>query len=94
MRESALEIKNRFEGPEMREEEQSGIMFRCLCWVMPLADVRKKRADLGWRMISSVLDMPHLRFFQRVIDKWPISPVAQERGGCLSSASKTLIGSS
>lgn len=33
-------------------------------------------------------------FFQRVIDKWPISPVAQERGGCLSSASKTLIGSS
>lgn len=42
MRESALEIKNRFEGPEMREEEQSGIMFRCLCWVMPLADVRKK----------------------------------------------------
>lgn len=47
MRESALEIKNRFEGPEMREEEQSGIMFRCLCWVMPLADVRKKKGRFG-----------------------------------------------
>ena len=49
---------------EMRKKEESGIMPRCLSWVAPLAEVRKKRAGLGRRMMSSVLDMPNLRLLQ------------------------------
>lgn len=49
---------------EMRKKKESRIMPRCLAWVAPLAEVREKRADLGRRMMSSVLGMSNLRLLQ------------------------------